>query len=187
MKIEERVLEILNMAIVGFLKLNSRLLWIDRFISSGQFRSAQYVSNISTGGKMMFKLRKNSLIQKGRRGIAAVEFAVVAPLITLIFIGGISSIQLISLKHQATLIASSAGISAMKPEKSFAVVEAEAESFAKAAGLKNVEVDVRRTDHEIVAIDVSMPVKENFFLNSGFLPERIGNRLFTFRSVDFVD
>ena len=131
------------------------------------------------------KKTKNSKLN--RQGVAAVESAVVIPLLVLIFFGGISASHLLSLKHHATIIASSAAKDAMKAENTFALVETRYEALASAAGLNNVDVIVSRESADVVRVEVVVPVADNFTMNLSQLPSEMRAQMFTRRSAEFDD
>ena len=116
-----------------------------------------------------------------RQGVATVEFAVIVPLLVLLFFGGITATHLVSLKHQATIIAHSAALDAMKQENDFATVETKAKAFAASAGLKGVDVTASMSSSEIVSVAVSIPVSGNFSLSNASTPETVKTTVFAFR------
>ena len=116
-----------------------------------------------------------------RQGVATVEFAVIVPLLLLLFTGGITATHLVSLKHQATIIAHKAALDAMKPENDFSTVETRAEEFATSAGLNAVDVKVSSHKTEIVIVQVNIPVASNFSLSSKITPTDVKAQAFAFR------
>ena len=116
-----------------------------------------------------------------RQGVATVEFAVIVPLLVILFFGGITATHMVSLKHQATIIAHTAALDAMKAENDFATVETRSKAFAQSAGLNNVDVTVSMSGAEIVSVEVSIPVSGNFSLSNSSTPESVKSTAFAFR------
>lgn len=133
----------------------------------------------------MEKLQRANL--RDRRGVAAVEFAVILPVLVIIFLGGIGVCHLINLKHQATFVAHSAALDAIKEVNLLSDAKSKATRLAAEAGLRNVTVNVSRSTSEKVKVEVIVPSDQNFSLNLPILPSSVKAEAFSYRSAAFAD
>lgn len=88
-------------------------------------------------------LQKRS--QPRRRGATLVEFALVAPLLFLLCIGGGEFIRLSMLRHDVQAAAYEAAALAALPGTSDEKVQEKAESLLLAAGIRNATTDISRS------------------------------------------
>lgn len=103
-----------------------------------------------------------------RRGIAAVEFAVVAPLLVLVVFGGIEATHFISLQHSANQISYSVAADLVLTDKSVEELEQQYEQIAVDSGYANASVDITGAPNTIASVVVTIPYAENATLASLF-------------------
>lgn len=96
-----------------------------------------------------------------RRGQAAVEFAVVAPVITLIFLSSINAMHNISVKHNLQLVAYMAAAEVSSPESVLADVESHFELFGREAGLENIVLTITPYQGKIYTVTATAPAAGN--------------------------
>ncbi len=96
-----------------------------------------------------------------RSGIAAIEFAVVAPVIVAIFLGSISAMAQISLRRNLQLVAYSAAAEVSDTSNDLAAVEAHFENFAMDLGVRGMDLTITVHEDRIYLIKATAPQTGN--------------------------
>ena len=99
--------------------------------------------------------------KRNRHGVAAVEFAVIAPVIVLIFFGSISVINSIRIQNNATQIAYMAATQVTTSDEPFNVLESHFEALATTVGLVGADLSLVESDQDIVRVRVTVPAAGN--------------------------
>jgi Flp pilus assembly protein TadG len=92
-----------------------------------------------------------------RSGIAATEFAVVLPVVVIIFLGAISAISQISLRRNLQLVAYTAATGVSNSANSIPDIETHFEAFATDLGIRNADVSVTVHEDRIYLIEATAP------------------------------
>lgn len=99
--------------------------------------------------------------QRMRCGAAAVEFAVVAPVITLIFLSSLNAMQQITVSHNLRLVSHMAAVEFATSSKSVSDLESRFEDFGTQVGLRDIRVSIKRYDGDIYNVRASVPIANN--------------------------
>ena len=98
-----------------------------------------------------------------RSGVAAVEFAVIAPVFVVIFLGAMSAMVQINLKHALQVLSHSAAVEYGDSDLSRTDIEKRYELLGEQLGLKDPKFSIyRRTAGEqIFVVEASIPTNVN--------------------------
>jgi len=118
-----------------------------------EFMSAQVMRAI--------KRKPNHSVQTERKGTAAVEFAVVAPVLVVIFIGGLSSLQHISVKHNVQMVCYMAAAELSNPNVTEAQIESHYESLGADVGVQDFQITISDFGNQISVIRAHAPLSRN--------------------------
>ena len=118
---------------------------------------------------------------KNRKGIAAVEAAVCLPMLVIIWLGTVEVSQIISLKQQGQLLASTAANRVGDSGDSFADIETEVKTIADSLGIEGCDVTVRQFESEIVEASVSIDAAQNSTLSSVLGARTVASTYYSFR------
>jgi len=99
-----------------------------------------------------------------RHGVAAVEFAVAAPLLILIVFNGIEASHYVALRHSAKQISYAAATDIILTNDSDEDIEQRYENLAVASGFTNPTVTISDVPNQLASVVVTIPYNEN----SGF-------------------
>jgi len=138
----------------------------------------------------MISMKKTSNFIRGeacRSGVATVELAVVLPMLVAVFLGGMAVSQQISLQQNANILASTAALQAVDPDRQLLDIQEWTENYSAELGVKDTKVTVARISENEVAVDVSLPYDGNSTFNFVRLKKNTTARAVVYRSVDAVD
>ena len=130
-------------------------------------------------------LKRRSRISHGRRGTAAVEFAVCLPIIILLVFGSIEASSFIFLKQSLGVAAYEGAREAIRSGASNGDAKARATTILDARDVQDFTIDFPGTDPESaergeeIVVEVSAPTAPNSPLAGQF----VANRLLTSRVV----
>ncbi len=129
--------------------------------------------------------RANPNPKQVRRGAAAVEFAVVAPLLFLFFFAAFEFCRVAMIRHTADNAVYEGCRAGIIPGASAADAQAEAELIMNSLGVTNVAVTVTpatiRRDTPEVTVRLQVPLDENSFVPNQFVAGRSIVRELTLR------
>lgn len=112
------------------------------------------------------QLKKRAL---RRRGVALVEFAIVFPIVLLIFAGMIEISRVLLLQHSADTAAYEGARSAMVPGATAAEASQAAQTLLLAAGLKSSVITVSpaliQEDTPLITVRVEIPIAANAWIS----------------------
>ena len=98
---------------------------------------------------------------QSRSGIAATEFAVIAPVIAIIFVGSISAMAQISLRRNLQLVAYTAAAEVSNTSYSLADIESHYEGFATDIGIRDSDISISVHDGRIYLVEATAPQSTN--------------------------
>jgi len=135
----------------------------------------------------MKKPSRFTRVEACRSGVATVELAVVLPVLMSVFLGGMAVSQQISLQQNANILASTAALQAVDPDRQLLEIQEWTENYSAELGIKDAKVTVARISKNEVAVDVSLPYDSNSTFNFVRLQKITTARAVVYRSVDAVD
>ncbi len=90
-----------------------------------------------------------------RSGVASVEFAVVAPVVVIIFLGSISAMAQISLRRNLQVVAYSAATEVSDASNTIPTVKSHFEDFADEIGVRNVNISISLHEDRIYLVEAT--------------------------------
>ncbi len=105
---------------------------------------------------------------RSRGGVALVEFAIVFPIVLLVFAGMIEISRILLLQHSADTAAYEGARSAMVPGATAAEASQASQTLLRAVGLKSFAVTVSPTeiqeDTPLITVRVEIPIQSNAWI-----------------------
>ncbi len=122
-----------------------------------------------------------------RAGVAAVEFAMILPVIMLIFFACLQVSNVLSLQTNVTAISHQAALAVSKSNNTFQDVRDRYEMYAQSAGLKQLSVNLSRTNADTVEIVVSIPAAPNSLLSAATDNRIVSHSSYVYRDPAAID
>ena len=108
------------------------------------------------------------MIDRSRKGVAATEFAVIAPVLILVVFGAIEVTHYISLKQAATRIGHAAAADVILTDDSYADIEQKSEQLASDVGIAGASITISNAADNLASVDVSVPLSANAIILNFF-------------------
>lgn len=106
---------------------------------------------------MISRTKNKVRSHQSRSGVAATEFAVILPVIVIVFLTATSAIAQVSLKRNLQLVALAAATEVSNPSNALADVESHYEAFAADLGIRDVDLSIQVHDGRIHVIQATAP------------------------------
>lgn len=115
---------------------------------------------------------RNTKLATRRAGVAAVEFAFVAPLFFLLVLASLEFGRMNVIRHTADQAAYEAARHAMVPGATAAEARAKANSLLRIVGTRGATVTVIGPTDDKVTVNVSVPMSQNGWISPRFSKNR---------------